>query len=185
MMPLWLAVILTLCQKVSGLDCHFVVWLNDKWIALSASNGVYPSIFFFWRHHHFIPWDGFIRPVCPGQDWNFVCKVCVFLCVCLYLCFLCFFCHCMQVSIKSGFCSWEEGIMDSGKSGIACGYEYVCVHVFVYMSVYIYLFIYLLKQKIQIQCFPIVDVDIEMCYPWWSIIISNMIVPNSVKQQMS
>lgn len=55
--------------------------------------------------------------------------------------------------------------MDSGKSGIACGYEYVCVHVFVYMSVYIYLFIYFLKQKIQIQCFPIVDVDIEMCYP--------------------
>lgn len=38
MIPLWLAVILTLSWKVSGLECHFVVWLNDKWIALSASN---------------------------------------------------------------------------------------------------------------------------------------------------
>lgn len=76
MMPLWLAVLLTLSQKVSGLECHLVVWLNDKWIALSASNGfIHP--FFFWWHHHFIPWDGFIRPVCPGQDWNFVCKACV------------------------------------------------------------------------------------------------------------
>ena len=28
--PLWLAVILTLSRKVSGLECHFVVWLNDK-----------------------------------------------------------------------------------------------------------------------------------------------------------
>lgn len=30
MEPLWLAVILTLSRKVSGLECHFVVWLNDK-----------------------------------------------------------------------------------------------------------------------------------------------------------
>lgn len=93
--------------------------------------------FFSWRHRHFIPWDVFIRPVCPGQDWNFVCKAVV--CVLSVFSFslplyasvhtVCF------LLLRGRYVLEDQGLP-----------VVMCVHIFVYMSFFVCLYICLSKR---------------------------------------